>query len=187
MGTCRHCGAKDDSEDWRKKDMLNGEVPIHYINGDFKVHIAIDFGTDGCGLAFALKGEDDITVYNKWNRKKKNIMVKTKTQILLNEQNKVVAFGNDAKKTFITLSGDENKEYKLFERFKMALYDSNLDDNKMETDISDELISANGKTCPSEIVFIAAFKFLDKECKKHLKKILQKRKINKKINDDEIQ
>eukprot|EP01084_Bolivina_argentea_P062994 115086_1 len=180
------CSAKDDSDselypkkkmNTEKKDVLSGEEPIsvappiHYINGDFKVHIAIDFGTDGCGLAFALKGEDDITVYNKWNRKKKNIMVKTKTQILLNEQNKVVAFGNDAKKTFITLSGDENKEYKLFERFKMALYDSNLDDNKMETDISDELISANGKTCPSEIVFIAAFKFLDKECKKHLKKI----------------
>ena len=47
---------------------------------------------------------------------------KTKTQILLNTNKEMVNFGSEAKRTYIGLMGDESNTYKLFERFKMALY-----------------------------------------------------------------
>eukprot|EP01084_Bolivina_argentea_P111080 198300_1 len=74
---------------------------------NFKIHIAIDFGTDGCALAFAYNNK--VTVYNKWNTKKRQRRVKAKTQILLNEKNEIVAFGDNAKIIYSGLTGDEKK------------------------------------------------------------------------------
>eukprot|EP01084_Bolivina_argentea_P192703 330755_1 len=72
-------------------------------NVDFKLHIAVDFGTDGCALAFVYK--DKVTIYDKWNaacrgRRK----TKTKTQLILNENNEVTVFGNAANFVYFNLS-----------------------------------------------------------------------------------
>eukprot|EP01084_Bolivina_argentea_P253325 425478_1 len=58
-----------------------GSIPIQpkqrYRSIDFKIHIAIDFGTDGCALAYYYNNK--VTVYNKWK-------TKIKTHILLNDR-----------------------------------------------------------------------------------------------------
>eukprot|EP01084_Bolivina_argentea_P289704 497520_1 len=103
----------------------------------FKIHIAIDFGTDGCALASAFN--DEVEVYDRWRSKNFSKSVKTKTSILLNEKNEIVSFGNDAKNMFIV--GEVYKDkWKLFERFKMALYQDKIErKEESKIDISDKL------------------------------------------------
>eukprot|EP01084_Bolivina_argentea_P253324 425477_1 len=52
-------------------------------SNDFKIHIAIDFGTDGCALAYYYNNK--VTVYNKCK-------TKIQTHILLNYNFEVVGF-----------------------------------------------------------------------------------------------
>eukprot|EP01084_Bolivina_argentea_P126478 223933_1 len=177
----------------KPKKLIN-EMPIGYEHIEFKVHVAIDFGTDGCALAFAY--DNKVTIYNKWrNLQKKTRKTKTKTQLVLNEKNEVSCFGNSAKYIYCNLSKKERSTKKFFERFKMALYENKLsqpdavtanDEMKryeLETDTAQFLTAANGKRVESEIVFVAAFKELQGLAKKHLKPILNSRNIL----DDEIQ
>ena len=63
----------------------------------------------------------------------------------------------------------------LFERFKMALYDNSdhKDDDNKDNDkfaIKETLIATNGKTVKSSVVFIAAYKHLQEQAKKFLKR-----------------
>lgn len=60
-----------------------------------KVSIAIDFGTDGLGVAYAYNNE--IYVHDKWKSKKYGSTVKPKTIILFDDEKKKVAVGMDAK------------------------------------------------------------------------------------------
>ena len=94
---------------------------------------------------------------------------------------------------------ETSKNWMLFERFKMHLYDSentfsNIDveniDYIFETDedieykvdeLKQELPAANGMKYSSELVFIEAFKYIHQECKRYLKK----HKI--KVSNDEIE
>ena len=81
---------------------------------NFKVYIAIDFGTDGLGttyiniyiyryltyfqfigLAYAIN--DEVYIHSKWNSTKYEHVVKPKTIILLDEKGEKVQFGMDAK------------------------------------------------------------------------------------------
>eukprot|EP01083_Nonionella_stella_P112473 330904_1 len=94
---------------------------IKMIERMFKVHVGIDFGTDGCALAFAHNGK--VTVYDKWNTKKRKRSVKVKTQLLLNDKDEVVAFGDNANIIYSNLSGKEKTEWKFFDKFKMSLYE----------------------------------------------------------------
>eukprot|EP01084_Bolivina_argentea_P309976 536235_1 len=48
---------------------------------------------------------------------------KVKTQILLNDNDEVVAFGDNAKIIYSSLSGNERRKWKFFDRFKMSLYE----------------------------------------------------------------
>ncbi len=67
----------------------------HNLNSEFKVSIAIDFGTDGLGIAYAFN--DQIYVHDKWKSKKYGSVIKPKTIILLDDDNNTVASGMDAK------------------------------------------------------------------------------------------
>ncbi len=70
----------------------------------FKVIVAIDFGTDGVGLAFSLPNKDEIHRDQQiWARNTGNVQVsrqmtkKTKTSILINRKGtKSFAFGTEA-------------------------------------------------------------------------------------------
>eukprot|EP01084_Bolivina_argentea_P070322 127841_1 len=82
----------------------------------FKIHIAIDFGTDGCAIAYYYN--KNVIVYNKWMTKSRQSTTKVKTQILLDDKDEVVAFGDNAKIIYSSLSGDERRKWKFFDRFK---------------------------------------------------------------------
>eukprot|EP01084_Bolivina_argentea_P301963 521111_1 len=154
------------------------------LENTFKVSIAIDFGTDGLGIAYAFNNE--IYVHDKWKSKKYGAVTKPKTIILLDDEKNTVAFGMDAKHVYMNLTDEERNEWMLFERFKMSLYEDTFrgnsnDDEKTQSDsikigIKNELMAVNGKRCSSEIVFIAAFKYIHEISKKYLKK--RKLKIN---------
>ena len=55
---------------------------------DFKMHVAIDFGTHGCALAYAYK--DQVYPYSKWGS------TKPENNIILNDKNCCVHFGKNA-------------------------------------------------------------------------------------------
>ena len=156
-------------------------------------------------------------IHNKWKSKKFGAITKPKTQILLNEAGKCVAFGIDASDVYSQLDADTQQKWMLFERFKMSLYDHDTagaddtvstptDDAVVDEDEDDqkkssmdpvpkpplrqkhkigiktELVAMNGKSFPSERVFVEALKFLKSEAQKYFKKL----KIGK-LKEDEIQ
>ena len=86
----------------------------------FKIHVAIDFGTDGMGIAYAYDGT--VNVHNKWNTTHYGITKKPKTTILLDEAGDTQKFGIDAKHFYMELNGAKRNDWMLFERFKMLLY-----------------------------------------------------------------
>ena len=79
----------------------------------YKLHIAIDFGTDGIGLAYAIDGE--VYVHQAFNSRKYGASVKPKTIVLLDEDGEVNSFGIDAK---FTLSGNYFDYYSFCLRLK---------------------------------------------------------------------
>eukprot|EP01084_Bolivina_argentea_P130873 231041_1 len=160
----------------------------------FEISIAIDFGTDGLGVAYALPNANEIYVHDKWNSKHYGTIVKPKTIILFDDKFETVAVGLDAKHVYMNLSSNKKQTWMLFERFKMSLYEEKIKANDMDEKkkeckninaksqkiaIESEITASNGKKCSSEKVFIATFKHINETCKKYLKK----RKI-KTINDN---
>eukprot|EP01084_Bolivina_argentea_P289293 496731_1 len=95
---------------------------------DFKIHIAVDFGTDGCAIAYYY--DNKVTIYDRWMTNTRKRTTKVKTQILLNDKNQLVAFGDNAKIIYSSLSGDEKKTWKFFDRFKMSLYEVDMKHTK---------------------------------------------------------
>eukprot|EP01083_Nonionella_stella_P068815 182994_1 len=154
----------------------------------FKLHIAIDFGTNGCALAIAHGNK--VFIYDKWRGTNRSRTVKTKTHILLNEQKEVMNFGNNAKFLYSELEDKERKTKLFFERFKMALYEDKIkstaranDDTKQnEVDTKQYIEASNGTSVLASIVFVQAFRHLQDKAKKFLFKVTKE-----KINDDEIQ
>eukprot|EP01083_Nonionella_stella_P009681 27761_1 len=144
---------------------------------EYKLHIAIDFGTDGLGLAYATG--NDVFVHSKWNSEKYGDDVKPKTIILLDKDGNEDAFGSDAKELYMKLKS--KKDHMLFERFKMSLYEDQIkkshhhkanEDEKVnhKIDIKTQLTADNGRKYPSESVFIQVFKHIQKETKSFLRK-----------------
>eukprot|EP01083_Nonionella_stella_P286560 975334_1 len=145
----------------------------------YKLHIAIDFGTDGLGLAYAIG--DEVYVHSKWNSERHTDVVKPKTIILLDRNGEADAFGSDAKEIYMKLKS--KKDNMLFERFKMALYDNTHhpiqkkrnDDEKSANhydgiDIRSKLTADNGREYPAGLVFIAAFKYIQTEARRFVRK-----------------
>ncbi|ETO05403.1 hypothetical protein RFI_31987, partial [Reticulomyxa filosa] len=110
--------------------------------------------------------------------------LKNKTNILLDKDGRLVAFGQEATDKY-TSSTDRSLEF--YERFKMALYDKTLeevhervrDDEKKEMDLEPYLTAANGKKRKSVDVLVEAFKFM----RKHIMKVLRDTKFVEKIED----
>eukprot|EP01084_Bolivina_argentea_P154476 269282_1 len=116
---------------------------------------------------------------------------KTKTNILLSDRNEVSNFGNNAKASYLNLQSTEQKTWKYFERFKMKLYDGNMHNNVDEekkvsdkVDTADTLKAVNGQILAAEIVFVQAFKSLQKLAKACIPRIT---KNKARVTDDEIQ
>eukprot|EP01084_Bolivina_argentea_P171029 296319_1 len=101
---------------------------------EFKIFVGIDFGTDGCGLAYALRNPNDQyenqlnnnneiehveihpnfkDTHDKWG--------KSRTSVLLDADDELQCVGGEAA---ALLCMKNAKGWKLFERFKMNLYES---------------------------------------------------------------
>eukprot|EP01083_Nonionella_stella_P081209 223580_1 len=151
----------------------------------FKLHCAIDFGTDGTGLAYAYNGK--VYIHSRWNSTKYGDDVKPKTIILLDDRGNTIGFGKDAKIKYISTPLQKHN-WMLFERFKMSLYENESYCTRGHTphepkriNIANELIAANGQKCSADFVFISAFKYILSEALEFMKK----KKI-KHVQQDEI-
>ena len=86
--------------------------------------IAIDFGTAGCGIAFATSDKpQDITVYTEWPGNMNTD--KIPTILLVNPEGECEAFGGTALRLYNTYASTKPNfdNYYLFRFFKMELYD----------------------------------------------------------------
>eukprot|EP01084_Bolivina_argentea_P309974 536233_1 len=117
---------------------------------------------------------------------------KVKTQILLNDNDEVVAFGDNAKIIYSSLSGDERRKWKFFDRFKMSLYEIDSDivneckqQSSKAVNVGAFYVKAmNGCKCKPDVVFINAFKHLQKIALEYMDKITNNEES---IDDSEIQ
>ena len=116
--------------------------------GDFQVVVGIDFGTDGSGVAWAMKdGNGEVFVDQEINGNAQFVDVKTKTNILLEEDGEFIAFGREATEKYIRqiqedddsddesdiASNKKSASWLYFSQFKMALYKSAIKKQALAT------------------------------------------------------
>ena len=87
----------------------------------FKIYVGIDFGTDGCGLAYALN-DRSCYIHNTW--KDAQPTEKSRSAVLFDNHNQVQCIGAASKMQYI--NSHNNAGWKLFERFKMSLFGTTL-------------------------------------------------------------
>jgi len=95
---------------------------------DFTHYVSIDFGTSGCGIAMAIKGEkSEIQVFSSWEEISEGVEMKCPTVLLLDPDKNFEQFGMKALNAMETKSKlkqpDKADDYLLFQKFKMCLYD----------------------------------------------------------------
>ena len=170
-----------------KNTKLDKKTPTLTDHSNYKVAVAIDFGTDGSGICYAFP-DGDVRFHNQFKSSKFGSFAKHKTHILLDEDGDFHSFGLDASYSYMTLPSKKQKKYALFQNFKMNLY--NRKDRKMKKQqnrkakIKKLLSSFNGHLeIPAEKVFVEALKHLKKEAMKYLKKMKKIKKISFKSND----
>eukprot|EP01083_Nonionella_stella_P139227 424251_1 len=78
-------------------------VPKHV---DYKLAVAVDFGTDGLGIAYAYNGK--IYVHSKYRAKRFASAIKPKTMVLLNPSGDAAAFGMEARFTYYLYTHSTN-------------------------------------------------------------------------------
>ena len=61
----------------------------------FKLCIAIDFGTDGIGLAYAI--DDKVLIHDNFRSRIYGYCTKQKSIVLLDQNGEMISFGSDAK------------------------------------------------------------------------------------------
>ncbi|KAK9766195.1 hypothetical protein K7432_004904 [Basidiobolus ranarum] len=118
---------------------------------------AIDFGTSGTGYAFAFPGWDGISdargsVYTNspWADGRPG---KTKTALLLDENNKFIAFGKAAQTKYRAMAFQNKGRY--FEYFKMNLYTDSVNAGL-------KIKAKNGDQVSATIVFSESLKYIKK-------------------------
>ena len=93
------------------------------MDDKFTHFVAIDFGTAGCGIAFATSDKPrDITIYREWRGNPS----KTSTMLLVNPKGECEAFGEMALQlynNYASTKPDQLNDYYFFRYFKMTLYD----------------------------------------------------------------
>lgn len=168
---------------------------IHKIEnqGDFKVIVAIDFGTHGTGIGYAIIDQDqkepETYIEQDWcqNADKKN-----KTDILLSPNGQFLAFGEKALEQYMNLADefdgnsssndddigpDAPSKPMLFESFKMALYRS--DAHFGDGDIRDVVEAKDGRKWNTGKVFIEALKCM----KRHILSTFHRKQVRVKDTD----
>ncbi|XP_078317808.1 heat shock 70 kDa protein 12A-like [Crassostrea virginica] len=124
---------------------------------------AIDFGTTYSGYAFSSTNEWSKVLTSNWTGGKV-ITLKTPTAILLDSEQKFLAFGYEAEDMYMDLARDEEHEdHYFFHRFKMILHSEKAISRKTK------LKDATGKEMPAIKVFELSIKFLVEDLMQKLK------------------
>ena len=118
------------------------------VQKPFSVYVGIDFGTDGTGLAYALPS-GEVFVHQKWKGYKRQVELKPKTRLLLDQDGKFLAFGQPATTSYITMGGAQT-DWMLFEKFKMSLYRDELGTAASSSSEKDENDSKFGESLDNE-------------------------------------
>ncbi|ETO03328.1 hypothetical protein RFI_34082 [Reticulomyxa filosa] len=166
--------------------LLNKRSSVPWRNTEnFDCIVAIDFGTDGTSMGINIKGKDAVRLVTDWSSSgicdKKEVKNKTKTALLMDQNHKNIAFGNEAWTKYQAPDRDADK-WLLFHRFKMDLYDvAGEYQVKKQSIVKRELKSINGVCVKSEIVFIGALKF----CKQKAIEYFKQNNIT--VNENKIQ
>ena len=79
---------------------------------------AIDFGTSNCSLAYSTGGDDSVNLLTLSSQEGQ---VRVPTILLVSDRGEPVKFGNRAIREYQTMDPDEQLNYHLFERIKLAL------------------------------------------------------------------
>ena len=122
----------------------------------FKVFVGIDFGTHGSGLAYALPNGKSY-IHNLWDNEVPT--TKPQTSVLLDRDSNVISVGSDALKLY--LKAKKEREYQLFENFKMGLCE--VEEKSMDdSEENDNLLTASRESTngATESVFVAQLEYL---------------------------
>eukprot|EP01084_Bolivina_argentea_P034450 63731_1 len=87
-------------------------VPKHEEIVQFKAVVAIDFGTHGTGLGYAMVDEKSQEMYieQDWGGTRKNVNDKNRTDILLQYDGKFLKFGDYALEQYLNQGDEEDSE-----------------------------------------------------------------------------
>eukprot|EP01084_Bolivina_argentea_P095193 171158_1 len=177
----------------RDEIKYNGESKNNDTQHKFKIYVGIDFGTDGCGLAYALN-DGTSYIHNTW--KDVEPTQKPRTAVLFDNNRNVQCIGNQAAMQYITSMS--NTGWKLFERFKMSLFETpkwtseirNVSHSVKKVDIfADQIQATNDPKLFefSETVFVAQLKFLREQAIQFMKKNFKRKKKMKYDEQIDIQ
>ena len=93
---------------------------------DCEVVAAIDFGTSYSGYAYSYKDEKDKFYIND-DISGDSFIIKFPTAILFDDQQKLVAFGDDAVENYSKYAESKREhKYMYFDQFKMTLYNKQV-------------------------------------------------------------
>eukprot|EP01083_Nonionella_stella_P119506 357292_1 len=157
----------------------------------FKIYVGIDFGTDGCGLAYALN-DGTSYIHNLW--KDVEPSQKPRTSVLFDNTGKVQCIGNQAAMQYINCMANDG--WKLFERFKMSLFETpswktdikSVSESVQKVDLfADQIQSSNDPKLfeLSETVFVTQLSFLREQATAFMKQNFKRRKKMKyNVNTD---
>jgi molecular chaperone DnaK (HSP70) len=116
----------------------------------FKLHVGIDFGTDGTAISFIHDEQPDIIhVHDKWlskrPRKTDTYMdqIKPKTAILVDTEKNVIAFGKRAIEIYLSAEEEMQQKWMLFDGFKMSLMRKETPDCEVTTSNSNSTSTTN--------------------------------------------
>lgn len=91
---------------------------------EYTHYVSIDFGTSGCAIAvgFPKAEPNKVHVFSGWAKAQNWNEIKYPTVLLVDSHGTFVAFGDKAFDSFKKKSRGQAKDYYLFHRFKMKLY-----------------------------------------------------------------
>eukprot|EP01083_Nonionella_stella_P305922 1069161_1 len=177
-------------------DRLTHSINSHHVSNapkckivDFKVHVGIDIGCDGSALSFAYNNE--VNPYTQWKTNSRLNIQKSKTYILSDAKNNIIAIGENAKQIYSSLSGSEKNEWKFFDHLKLSLekrYSKRKQSNgymligKYSMNISSELTAINGSKGNAQTLFARIFKQL-----KHIAMEYLHKNVAQDMDDTDIQ
>jgi hypothetical protein len=115
-------------ESFSKTEVDQEELKSNNGNSNYKILVAIDFGTTHSGYAYAyLKNPNEIHLMKRWSDGETRFSTfKVPTTLLLSPTGEFHSFGYQAIEFYNDLEPSQAKDWNFFEKFKMSLHNSQV-------------------------------------------------------------